>query len=80
MTKSVRKMLGVTSHNNILMLGSSSKEEPNDMAEKVELSSSFISELLAHPIESLDVPKFFCDIKKLPIEDQKGWERLVIMK
>ena len=45
------------------------------MAEKVELSSSFISELLAHAIESLDVLKFFQDIKKMPIEDQKDWEK-----
>ena len=55
------------------MLGSSSEEEPNCMAEKVELSSSFISVLLAHTIESLKVPKFYCDIKKMPIEDQEGW-------
>ena len=45
------------------------------MAEKVELSSSFISELLAHAIESLNVPKFLRDIKKMPIEDQKDWEK-----
>ena len=45
------------------------------MAEKVKLSSSFISELLAHMIESSDVLKFFCDIKKMPIEDQKDWEK-----
>ena len=45
------------------------------MAEKVKLSSSFISELLAHAVESLDVPKFFHDIKKMPIEDQKDWEK-----
>ena len=45
------------------------------MAEKVELSSSFISELLAHAIESSDIPKFFRDIKKMPKEDQKDWEK-----
>ena len=39
------------------------------MAEKVELSSSFISELLAHAIESLDILKFFRDIKKMPKGD-----------
>ena len=39
------------------------------MAKKVELSSSFISELLAHSIEFSDVLKFFHDIKKMPIED-----------
>ena len=55
----------------IPMLGNPSEEEPNYMAEKVELSSSFISELLAHTIESLDILKFFRDIKKMPIEDQK---------
>ena len=53
--------------------GSSSEEEPNCMAEKVPLSSSFISELLAHTIESLKIPKFYHDIKKMPIEDQKDW-------
>ena len=53
------------------MQENSSEEEPNCMAEKVELSSPFISELLAHAIESLDILKFFCDIKKMPIEDQK---------
>ena len=53
------------------MPGSSSVEEPNRMAEKVKLSSSFISELLAHAIESSDIPKVFRDIKKMPIEDQK---------
>ena len=45
------------------------------MAEKVELSSSFISELLAYAIELSDIPKFFHDIKKMPIEDQKDWEK-----
>ena len=59
----------------IPILGNSSEEESNRMAEKVELSSSFISELLAHTIESSDVPKFFHDIKKMPKEDQKDWEK-----
>ena len=57
----------------IPILGGSSKEKPNWMAEKVKLSSSFISELLAHTIESLEVPKFYHDIKKMPIEDQQDW-------
>ena len=43
------------------------------MAEKVELFSSFISELLAHAIESSEIPKFYHDIKKMPIEDQGDW-------
>ena len=43
------------------------------MAEKVESSSSFISELLAHAIESSEIPKFYHDIKKMPTEDQEGW-------
>ena len=59
----------------IPMPGNSSEEEPNHMAEKVELSCSFISGLLAHAIESLDILKFFHDIKKMPIEDQKDWEK-----
>ena len=45
------------------------------MAKKIELSSSFISGLFAHAIESSDIPKFFCEIKKMPIEDQKDWEK-----
>ena len=57
------------------MPGNSSEEEPNHMAEKIKLSSSFISELLAHAIESSDIPKFFRDIKKMPIEDQKDWKK-----
>ena len=57
------------------MPGNSSEEESNHMAEKVELSSSFISELLAHAIESSDILKFFRDIKKMPKEDQKDWEK-----
>ena len=59
----------------IPMLGNSSEEEPNHMAEKIELFSSFISELLAHAVESSEIPKFFHDIKKMPIEDQKDWEK-----
>ena len=55
--------------------GNSSEEESNRMAEKVKLSSSFISELLAHAIESSDIPKFFRDIKKMPKGDQKDWEK-----
>ena len=55
--------------------GNSSEEESNRMAEKVELSSSFISELLAHAIESSDILKFFRDIRKMPMEDQKDWKK-----
>ena len=61
----------ISEDRDVPMPGNSSEEEPNCMAEKVKLSSSFISELLTHTIESSDIPKFFRDIKQMPIEDQK---------
>ena len=42
-------------------------------ADKVEWSSAFISELMAHAVESSDIPRQYCDIKKMPLEDQEGW-------
>ena len=69
------------------MMGNSSEEEsePSPMrddtsgeksdkwADKVKWSSAFISELMAHAAESLDILRLFRDIKKMPVEDQKGW-------
>ena len=69
------------------MMGNSSKEEsePSPMqedssgeksdkrADKVEWSSVFISELMAHAAESLDIPRLYCDIKKMPAKDQEDW-------
>jgi hypothetical protein len=37
------------------------------------LSSTSFAELLSYAVETTDVPKFFCNIKKMPKEDQQGW-------
>ena len=42
-------------------------------ADIVERSSTFISELMAHAAESMDIPRLLCDIKKTPVEDQQVW-------
>ena len=69
------------------MTGNSSEEEsePSPMqkdtsgassdkrANKVKWSSAFISELMAHAAESSDIPRQYHNIKKMPLEDQKGW-------
>ena len=47
-----------------------SRENSDKHANKVEWSSAFISELMAHAAESLDIPRLFRDIKKMPLEDQ----------
>ena len=39
------------------------------------LLHSFLNYWLMLYIESSDIPKFFCDIKKMPKEDQKDWEK-----
>ena len=71
------------------MTGSSSEEESDQSpmkedtsgeksdkhADKVEWSTAFISELMAHTIESSDVPRLYRDIKKMPAEDQDGWRK-----
>ena len=50
-----------------------SGEESDKRADKVKWSSTFISELMAHATESSDIPRLYCDIKKMPMEDQEGW-------
>ena len=50
-----------------------SGEKSDKRADKVEWSSAFISELIAHAAESLDIPRLFRNIKKMPVEDQEGW-------
>ena len=50
-----------------------SEEESDKCANKVEWSSAFISELMAHAAESSDIPRLYCDIKRMPLEDQEGW-------
>ena len=50
-----------------------SRESLDKHANKVEWSSTFISELMAHAAESLDIPRQYCNIKKMPLEDQEGW-------
>jgi hypothetical protein len=49
------------------------EEEPNTQAGKIVLSSTSFAELLSYAVETIDVPKFFRDIKKMPKEDQQGW-------
>ena len=44
-------------------------------ADTVEWSSAFISELMASAAESSDIPRLFCDIKKMPAKDQEDWLR-----
>ena len=56
-----------------LMREDSSGEKSDKRADKVEWSSAFIYELMAHAMESLDIPRLYCDIKKMPMEDQEGW-------
>ena len=56
-----------------LMREDTSGEKSDKRADKVEWSSTFISELMAHAVESLDIPRLYCDIKKMPAEDQEGW-------
>ena len=56
-----------------LMKEDTSGEKSDKHADKVEWSSAFISELIAHAAESLDVPRLFRDIQKMPVEDQEGW-------
>ena len=72
---------------NIPTMGSSSEEESKQSpmkentsgeksdkyANKVEWSSAFISELMAHTAESLDIPRQYHNIQKMPMEDQEGW-------
>ena len=71
------------------VMGSSSEEEsePSPMKEdtsgeksdkhanKVKWSAAFISELMAHATEFLDVLRLYRDIKKMPAEDQDGWRK-----
>ena len=78
-----------TEPRNVPVTGSSSEEESEQSptkedsngeksdkhADKVVWSSAFISELMAHTAESLDIPRQYCDIKKMPMEDQEGWRR-----
>ena len=37
------------------------------------MSYAFFAELLTCAVETIDLPKFFCDIKKMPTEDQSDW-------
>ena len=50
-----------------------SRESSDKRADKVEWSSAFISELMAHAAESSDISRQYRDIKKMPLEDQEGW-------
>ena len=50
-----------------------SREKSDKHADKVEWSSTFISELMAHAAKSSDIPRLFRDIKKMPMEDQEDW-------
>ena len=56
-----------------LMKEDTSGEKSDKHADKVEWSSAFISELMAHAVESSGIPRQYRDIKKLPLEDQEGW-------
>ena len=51
----------------------SNGEKSDKHANKVEWSSAFISELMAHAAESSDVPRLYHNIKKKPVEDQENW-------
>jgi hypothetical protein len=37
------------------------------------LSSTSFAELLSYAVETMDVSKFFRDIKKMPKEHKQGW-------
>ena len=50
-----------------------SGEKSDKHADKVEWSSTFISELMAHTVESLDIPRQYRNTKKMPVEDQEDW-------
>lgn len=50
-----------------------SDEESNTHLGKPEMSYAFFAELFTCAVETIDLPKFFCDIKKMPTEDQSDW-------
>ena len=56
-----------------LMQEDSSGEKSDKHADKVKWSSAFISELMAHAVESSDIPRLYRNIKKMPVEDQEDW-------
>jgi hypothetical protein len=37
------------------------------------LSSTSFAELLSYTVETMDILRFFHNIKKIPKEDQQGW-------
>ena len=55
------------------MQENTSREKSDKHADKVEWSFAFISELMAHAAESSDIPRLFCNIKKMPMEDREDW-------
>ena len=66
-------MTGNSSEEESELRKDTSGENSDKCADKVEWSSAFISELMAHAAESPDIPRLYHNIKKMPLEDQEGW-------